>query len=175
MQRASIEQLLPSVFQLGASPGSALAAVLDAMETLHAPDESLLGDIDACFDAYRVDDRLLAFLARWVDLDRLLPPAAALMAGPVPFPTGYGRLRDLVATASSLAQQRGTARGLQQFLETATGTAGFEIDDDVPGRAFHIHVTAPASCEPVRDLIERIIDMEKPAYATAELGFRAEE
>lgn len=175
MQRASIEQLLPSVFQLGAAPGSPLAAVLDVMEAMHAPDEALLGDIDASFDPYRADAKLLAFLARWVDLDRLLPPAAAPASGPVPFPTGHARLRDLIATAAALSQQRGTRQGLQRFLETAIGVAGFEIDDDLPGRPFHIRVTAPAGCEPTRDLIERIIDMEKPAFATAELDFRTEE
>lgn len=174
MQRASIEQLLPSLYQLGATPGSPLEALLDVMEQMHAPDEALLRDIDAVFDPYRTPDALLAFLARWVDLDRLLPPAAHLAAGPVPYPPGYRHLRNLVALAPRLSQERGTARGLIAFLETATGLVGFTVDDDVDGRPFHIVVTAPGDAVPLRDLIERIIDMEKPAYATAELGFRTE-
>ena len=39
-------------------------------------------------------------------------------------------LRELIAAAAQLSQWRGTAQGLQRFLETATGIEGFELDEE---------------------------------------------
>lgn len=187
MRRREIERLLPVVFQRtiargavragarsasDASPshataaGDPIGALLDVMETLHAPSEAILADIDACFDPRRAPDRLVPFLARWVDLD-------------LPVTTGLGRARELVARAVTLAGWRGTRRGLCAFLVTATGAPGFRIDESVPDdsgrpRPFHIAVTAPAACAPHRAMIERIIEREKPAWVTWELRFQAQ-
>ena len=65
-----------------------------------------------------------------------------------------------------------------RFLETATGVRGFAIDEQVPGegglpRPFHLRVHAPRETEPFRVLIERIVEVEKPAYVTYELVFGA--
>jgi hypothetical protein len=87
-----------------------------------------------------------------------------------------GRLRELIAQAAFLSQWRGTSRGLLRFLEAATGVQGFAIDEQVPGpdglpRPFHLRVRAPQTTKPYSVLIERIIEIEKPAYVTYELAF----
>lgn len=177
MKRSEIEPLLPGVFQRTVHPGNPLFALLEVMEALHAPSEQILAELDAYFDPYRTPDRFVPLLARWVDLDRLLvdPPEGRPPAAPL-FPSGLGRLRELVMAAAFLSGWRGTRKGLLRFLETATGLQGFVIHEHVRGpggqpKPFHILVRAPAEAEPYRVLIERIIEMEKPAYVTYELDF----
>jgi len=178
MKRREIERLLPEVFQRTLRVGEPLAAIVELMESLHAPDEELLNTVDTCFNAYQAPDRFVPFLAKWVDLDRFfqpLPPGVPPEDWPSQlFPTGLGRLRELIVAATFLSQWRGTAHGLSSFLETATGVKGFEIDQDVFGadglpRPFHVRVCVPKEAERHRALVERIIAQEKPAYVTHEL------
>lgn len=177
MRRAEIEPLLPAVFRRTLRPGSPLDALLAVMSGLHAPAEEVLAALDAAFDPRRAEDAMVPFLARWVDLERLLDDGSGRdTRGSLP--TGLGRLRELVAAAARLSQWRGTARGLILFLETATGVPGFAVDELVPGpgglpRPFHIRVRVPAGAAPWRALIERIVAMEKPAYVTSELEIEA--
>ncbi len=163
MKSAEILRLLPDLFQRTAREGGPLVALLRAMEALHTPSEAVLAELDALFDPRRAPERFVPFLARWVDLD-------------LPVTTGLGRLRELVAAGVELSRWRGTARGLLLFLSTATGRQDFELDERVPGpggapRPFHIRVLAPAELAPHRPMLERIIEMEKPAYVTYELHF----
>jgi phage tail-like protein len=179
MKRREIEDLLPWVFRRTVQPGSPLASLLDVMEALHEPSERVLESIDVALDPRRTGDAFVPYLARWVDLERLLEDETGrieIVAGRSPLPTGLGYLRELVAAAAELSQWRGTARGLLLFLETSTGTRGFEIDEQVPGpdgrpQPFHLRVRAPESTARFRSLIDRIIRMEKPAYVTYELEF----
>src|SRR5436305_5734759 len=175
MKRTDIEHLLPGIFQRTIQQGTPLFALLEVMDTLLAPDESVLGQIDTFFNPYRTPDAFVPFLASWVDLERLLleVPEEFTDSAPPPFPSGIGRLRELVAAATFLAQWRGTTKGLLRFLETATGVQGFAIEEQVPGpggrlRAFHIRVHVPQQAEPYLVMIERIIEAEKPAYVTYE-------
>jgi P2-related tail formation protein len=184
MKRNEIEQLLPEIFRRTVRPGNPLYALLAAMEALHAPSEAVLAELDRYLDPYRAPDSFVPYLARWVDLQRFLaefpePEESEGGAGrpaSVPFAGGLGRLRDLIATAASLSKWRGTAKGLLRFLETATGVHGFEIDEAVPGpdgkpRSFHLGIRAPAEAQRYQALVERIIEMEKPAYVTYTLTF----
>lgn len=187
MKRAEIEGLLPGVFQRAVTPGSPLLALLEAMEALHAPDEEALARLPDYFDPYTAPERLVPFLARWVDLDRLLASRGLEDAGP-PIASGLGRLRELIAAAAYLSKWRGTARGLVASLETATGVHGFAVEEGAAAadagagrgnpaptsRPFHIHVLAPAGAQKHQPLIVQIIEMEKPAYVTYELVFRAD-
>ena len=131
-------------------------------------------------DPRRCDPRFLTMLAHWVNLDRLYPRRNDADAGPDwtigQAPIHEGRLRELIALAASLAQQRGTASGLKAFLETAIGTP-FEIDEavaDKPGAQipFHVRIVAAEAVRAQRDLITRIVELEKPAHVTFELVFR---
>ena len=179
MRRSEIEGLLPGVFQRTIRPGSPLAGILEAMAALHAPDEAVLADLPSFLSPYRTPDEFVAYLASWVDLGRLLAGSpeemdAATFPAP-PIASGLGRLRELIAAAAELSRWRGTARGLVLFLETATGVAGFEVDEHVTDeqgqqRPFHIRVRVPEEAMPYRRLIGEIVEMEKPAYATWEMG-----
>ena len=176
MKQSEIERLLPAIFQRTAREGNPLSALLAAMETLHDPAERVLDNLDAHFHQYRAPDNFVPYLAGWVDLDHLLTRDSSTSAkkAPASFPTGTGRLRELVAAAAFLAKWRGTAIGLLRFLETALGIGGFVIDENPPDadgqpRPFHIRVHAPAEAAPYTELMRRIIEMEKPAYVTYEL------
>ena len=175
MKQSEIASLLPGIFQSTLQPHSVLVALLAIMEDLHAPSEEILQTLDGFFDPYRTPDRFVAFLSGWVDLERLLveSPEERAMTSVSPLPTGLGRLRELVRAAAYLAQWRGTKQGLQRFLETAIGIAGFQIDENIAKdgtpKPFHIRVRAPQGSAPYSVLIQRIIEQEKPAYVTYEL------
>jgi phage tail-like protein len=177
MKRREIEDLIPWVFRRTLQPGSPLAVLLDIMEALHAPSERVLETLDVALDPRRTGDAFVPYLARWVDLERLLEDESGrieAVPGRPLLPTGLGYLRELVAAAADLSKWRGTAHGLQLFLETATGTKGFELDEQVPGpdgrpRPFHLRVRIPEAAARYRSLIDRIVRMEKPAYVTYEL------
>ncbi len=173
MQRARIERLLPAVVQRTVFPGTPLAAALSTMEALHAGPEAALDDLAAAFDPYRAPDRFVPFLARWVDLDRLV---VFDTAGESTMPTGHGHLRNLVAVAAELSRWRGTARGLVRMLEVATGLTGFVVDErttwaDGRPRPYHLRVLAPAEASAYRRFVEHVVRSEKPAYVTAEVVF----
>ncbi len=171
------ERLLPSVFQRTASAGSPLFAILDLMETMQTPSETVLERLAKTFDPYRTPDDFVAYLASWVDLEVLLDvPRGNNSSAAARLSTGMGRLRELTAAAMTLSQWRGTRKGLQLFLQTATGMDGFDIDEKTIGaggkaRPFHLRIKAPGQLIKHRALVERIIELEKPAYVTYELEF----
>ena len=178
MKQAQIKKLLPAVFQAGLQPGNPLSAILDMMETLHAPFEVALDELDVNFSPYRAPEAFVPYLASWVDLEVLLDvPHARSGSSIATLSTGLGRLRELVSAAVTLSQWRGTRKGLTLFLETATGAKGFYVDEKVPDntgqiKPFHVRVMAPNSLKNHRVLIERIIELEKPAYVTYQLEFQ---
>jgi phage tail-like protein len=178
MKQSEIAHLLPGIFQRTQRPGSPLYALLTVMETLHAPSEQVLAHLDSYFDPYRAPDNFVPFLAGWVDLEQLLieSPGERAMTAAAPLPSGMGRLRDLVSTAAYLSKWRGTGKGLLRFLETATGVKGFAIEEQVPdgngqARPFHIRIWAPKETAPYRAMLEKIVEIEKPAYVTCDLEF----
>jgi phage tail-like protein len=179
MKKEQIKRLLPSVYQRAVRPGNPLFAILDVMETMHAPAESALDHLTVTFDPHRTPDAFVPYLASWVDLEVLLdvPRAEGVSSTPA-LSTGVGRLRELAAAAVTLSHWRGTRKGLSLFLETATGLNGFEVDEHVVGgngktKPFHLRIMVPKELAGHRILIERIIELEKPAYVTYELLFEA--
>ncbi|AXO34869.1 phage tail protein [Micromonospora sp. B006] len=164
MRRAAIERLLPAAYQRAAGPGSALGALLDVMEALHAPDEAVLADVDALFGPYRTPDGFVAYLTRWVAMDHVV--AAPRADAPLPLPVG--RLRDLVAHGALLARWRGTPYGMRTALELATGVTGFALDEP-PERPFHLVVRVPPAAADRLALVTRIVEAEKPAAVTVEV------
>jgi phage tail-like protein len=179
MKQAEIEQLLPGVFQQGLRPASPLRVVLELMEWMHEPSERMLDEIDRYFDPRRTTDPFVPFLADWVGLtwvharhaDDYGPPT------PRPFPTGGGRLSELVASSAFHTRWRGTRRALLQFLEAATGVAGFELaapDESEEQRPYHFTMRVPQAAARQLDLVRRIVDHEKPAHVTYELEIAEE-
>ena len=157
MRRPAIERLLPVAYQRAAAQGGVLTALLDVMETLHAPTEAVLSTVDDQFSPYRAADRLLPYLLGWVAQDHIAADGIPL-----------GRLRNLLAEGASLAQWRGTAVGLRRLLEITTGVRGFAVGES-PDRAFHIVVRIPPAAADRERLVRRIVELEKPAAVTVEV------
>lgn len=166
MHSQAIKRLLPSAYQHAAGEQTVLAALLDVMEVLHAPDEALLGDFGAQFAPYTARDDFLAFLARWVTLDHLVGVRRPGVADPLLIPPA--QMRNLIAEAAALAQVRGTSDGLRRFLEIATGVRGFEIVE-TPEQPFHFTVRVPAEAHAYAGVVKHIVDHEKPAATTADI------
>jgi phage tail-like protein len=178
MKQREIEALLPEIFRRTIQPNSLLDALLAVMEGLPTPSEDVLENIDHFFDPYRTPERFVHFLAAWVDLTPLLRNVSEEADQEVlALPVGSGWLRELIAAAAEMAQWRGTRHGMQRFLETATGLSGYEIDehvsDDSTGEIlpYHIRVRAPQAAKRFQPLVEKLIEMEKPAYVTYRLEF----
>jgi phage tail-like protein len=178
MQRAAIERMLPSIFQRAIAERSPLIALLEVMETLHAPAEEMLSRLPDVFAARRTDTRFLTMLAHWLNLDWLYPQthvgSKSLNWQPMLPPIAPGRLRELISKAPSIAQLRGTSGGLQLFLEIVTGEGPFRLEEKVADEEgalipFHVRVLAPRSTQVYQELIERIVENEKPAYVTWDL------
>ncbi len=140
------------------------------MERLHEPDERILATLDQVFDPRRTPDRFVPYLATWVDLEGLLVETPQQARAPS-WPTGLGRLRELIAAAAYLSRWRGTQKGLLYFLRVATGSDGFRVDEQPGGKPYHVSIHAPKDTAAYRSLITRIIEREKPAYVTYELDF----
>jgi phage tail-like protein len=170
LNRAEIESLLPYNFRRAIQPRTPLAALVEVMESLHAPSEAVLAGLDGYFDTHRTPDRFVPMLARWVDQGPLLDRVGDEL-GAGEFPSGNGRLREVVARAAWFSRWRGTRRGIIAFLEVGTGVRGFDVEEHAGGRAFHLRIAGPAEAEPLRTLVEAIIEQEKPAYTTYELAF----
>jgi len=158
MKRADIERLLPAVFRDTLPyPGNPLQDFLAVMEDLHAPAEAILKDIARFFDPYETPDRFVPYLATWVGLERLLYETPYARR-PSPWPSGNGRLRELIAAAAYLSEWRGTSKGLLRFLEVATGLTGFGVTENPGQRPFHVRFSMPPGSVRYRDLIKRIIE-----------------
>jgi phage tail-like protein len=158
MRRQAIERLLPAMYQRAATPGGVLSALLDVMEVMHAPSEATLAAVDDLVAPYRTRDDLVPFLIGWVALDHIAPSGRSQ---PIPI----GRLRNLVATSAEIAAWRGTAHGLRTVLQTATGVAGFVVEEPAD-RPFHLVVRVPAEAVDQIDLVRRLVLAEKPAATT---------
>lgn len=175
MNRDQIARLLPESYQGALHRGNPLDAVLAAIETLHAPTEARLDTLDAQVDPLRSDTAFTFMLADWLGLGGYIDWSGGRPGTGIPsFASGTGRLRLLVAEAATLARSRGSRPALERFLAVATGIAGItvadaEADSDGRVRAFHLIVRVPAEARRFRDLIARIVDAERPAYATYEI------
>jgi phage tail-like protein len=166
MRREAIERLLPLAFQRAAQDGSVLAALLDVMEALHAPDEAVLENVADLYAAYRAPEAMVGFLTRWVAMEHVTGGTGGTggTTGAVP----VGRLRDVVAEGAALAQWRGTPYGLDRLLRTVTGVDGITVEEP-PERQFHFVVRVPPAAAGQLDLITRLVRAEKPAATTCEV------
>lgn len=161
MRRQGIERLLPVAYQRTAAAPGVLAALLDAMEAMHAPSEEILAGVNDLFTPYRSPDRMVGFLLSWVALDHVLGTGDGTSSIPI------GRLRDLLSVGAWIARHRGTAGGLRAIVALAVG-APVEVEEPAD-RPFHIVVRLPASAAGAVALVRRIVEAEKPAAVTAEV------
>jgi len=173
MLASDILQFLPENFRLAAvHPGGVTRAMLEVMEELHRPDEAIVEPIDGFLPPIRVDQDHAGFVllqASWLGLERYFNWSGGRPGVGTPnYPGGIANLRLLVAEAAELLRERGMEATLLRFLELATGTKGFRIEGD--GR-FHFTLTAPGSVRPLADLIERIVEGERPAHTTYRIEY----
>lgn len=166
MKTENIARLLPEMFQATVGTSGPLDAYLAAQEQLHEPCESAISQFPEHLNPRTAAPAFVYMLAYWTDLDYLLD--GSLQAPH--FAAGVGRLRELIASAARNGRERGTERALIRFLETATGGTGFKIDVD-PEDRFHFRISAPEQTRAFASLVTRIIEAEKPAFATYELRF----
>ena len=183
MKHTEIKKLLPSVMQRsmtnnslldgadGNQGGSVLNTFVEVMEKMHTPTEDLLDDLHNIFNPRQVPERFLPMLAHWTNLINLFQPDKA---GSEPsfwkertLPTEPGHLRELIAMSVEISQWRGTNYGLKRVLQMATGVSNFSIKET--DKPFHIQVGVPEEAQKYWELIQRIVEQEKPAHITAEL------
>jgi phage tail-like protein len=179
MNEAAILNQLPAVFQQTAPPGieTPLRTLAGLMEQLHRDDEQILGDFGRFIDAYRTPDQFVTYLASWLGLGWLFledttgSPAGASSSS---YPAGLGALRELTQAAASNVKWSGTAQGLRRTLETATGITGFRVDEVAPAAGaqatFAISVQVPTRAARYLDLVQRIVEHEKPAHVTSSVA-----
>jgi phage tail-like protein len=119
------------------------------------------------FDPRTAPEHLLPWLAAWVDLvlDERWPEA---------------RRRELIGSASVLYRWRGTRRGLGDYLRIYTGVMPRIVEQGqerkgeapVPPHTFRVIIEGPDLAVVDRALVERIIELEKPAHTAYELELR---
>lgn len=163
MDQDVILRLLPEVMRETRATSPVLDALTATMARHHDRPEQILDDLDLYFRPWASPDRFLPALASWVDLDWVL--TGEQQAGREPFGPGTDRLRSLIANVRELSSWRGTATGLQRFLELATGIAGFVVRSSAE-QPFHVEVVAPAAARPHLALVERIVIEQKPVATT---------
>lgn len=132
-----------------------LDGFLRIFETIWAPLERQLDQIDAYFVPAIAPPDFLPWLGTWLDLvlDENWPEA---------------RRRVLIRRACELYERRGTARGLRDYLTIFLGVAPEIVEDGGDAEPFRFTVIArvddPSSVD--FDRLRRIIDEEKPAHAS---------
>lgn len=186
MNSANIQKLLPEVMQRTLHEGSVLQALVEVMAQLQQPTEHLLDDLHCLINPTQAPEYLLPMLAHWMNLTRLFQPnkvgVSPAMWENRTLPTEPDCLRALIAASVRLSKWRGTRYGMLQMLSIATGLPDFQIADGTESGAtsdetmepFHMRVTVPPHAAPYRELIERIVEQEKPAYITAEIIYSEE-
>ena len=167
MQKEAIAQLMPAIFRSSMAGADnqtdMLTALLAVMEQLHQKTETELDQLHHRLDPDFASRDFLPFLAHWLGLGALLAEEG-FFAGSA----GQDRLRNLLTEAAHLSHFRGTRYGITRLLEAATGVSGFHVDEHAT-LPFHIVIHYLPAGRPFHNLIERIIQLEKPAYVTYEL------
>lgn len=158
--RSNYLDLLPGIYQ----DSEFLARFLLIFEHILSPVDRTVANIPEYFDAGITPPEYIQWLASWlgIALDARWP---------------VERQRAVVLAAPELFRWRGTRRGLSQFIELYTGSPP-EIDqptlreiaaDRNRAYRFSVRIRVPRSAALSRQLVESIIELEKPAFAACSL------
>jgi phage tail-like protein len=171
MKPRRVLRYLPENYQLAAADErGVLQALLQVMDGMHAPVETVLRGLERYVDPHRAPDPFVLMQASWLGLDRyFLWSGGSSGIGEASFPTGIDRLRLLIAEYPALVRKRGTQEALTRFLEVATGVRGFAIDHGPVGTPFHFQVRVPSGAHSLMAFVEQIVGQERPAHATYEI------
>lgn len=159
--QSSYMELLPAPYQTDAA--SFLNRFLLIFESVLSPLDRTIGQLPRYLDPQVVPETMLPWLASWLALvlNERWPIAAR---------------RELLAAAADLYRWRGTRRGLSAYLQIYTGVAptilepgiiaGATRDTALPAHTFRVLLTLPPQSHVERELVEAIIESEKPAHTT---------
>jgi len=159
-KRSNYLDLLPGIYH----DSDFLGRFLLIFEHILSPVDRTITNIPEYFDPGITPPEYVQWLASWVGiaLDGRWPEE---------------RQREVVRKAPELFRWRGTRRGMEQFIQLYTGSTP-EIDQPTlreiaadRSRAFRfsVRVRVPRSAALSRQLVESIIELEKPAFAACSL------
>jgi phage tail-like protein len=159
-KRSSYIEMLPGIYH----ESDFMARFLLIFEHILSPVDRTIANIPDYFDAGITPPEFVPWLASWlgIALDARWP---------------IERQREVVREAPELFRWRGTRRGLSRFIELYTGTPP-EIDqptlreiaaDRTRAFRFSVRVRVPRADGLSRQLVESIIELEKPAFAACSL------
>ncbi len=160
--RSKYVEFLPGVFHRN----EFLGRFLLIFEEMLAPLDRQIANLPAYFDPDTTTEEMLTWLAEWVGIvfDDRVP---------------VERRREAVNNAVRIYRRRGTRSGLADFIESVTGTRP-EIEEPTLAElsrdsslafSFTVKMTVPADSPIEEDLVQRVIDMQKPAFAASTLVF----
>jgi phage tail-like protein len=160
--RSRYLEFLPGVYHRN----EFLGRFLLIFEELLAPLDRQIANLPHYFDPDTTTEELLDWLGEWV---------AIVFDDRVP----VERRRSAVNNAVRIYRRRGTSRGLAEFIEAVTGERPEIVEPtlaDVSRNAglaftFTVRMTVPADSPIEEDLVQRVIDVQKPAFAAATLEF----
>lgn len=154
---SSYTQYLPPCYQ----DDPFMGRFLMIFEAILDPLERMLDEIHRYFDPQLAPERMLPWLASWVDL--VLNEKWPLE-----------RRRALVAAAAELYRWRGTRHGLSEYIRIYTGITPTIIEADpqsasngapaLPPHVFQVILEVPDAASVERELVEVIIETQKPAH-----------
>ena len=162
--RSDLQYLPPSFHE-----DEFLGRFLLIFESILDPIERTIDNIDLYFDPRLAPEPLLPWLASWFDL---------VLNEKWPIE----RRRALVHAAADLYRWRGTRRGLSEYLRIYTGVEPTIIEpgqeqrsngsSSLPAHVFRVVLEVPDPRLVERDLVEAIIEAEKPAHTAYILELR---
>ena len=154
--QSSYLRYLPAVF----SANEFLGRFLLIFENVLTPIDHTIDNLHYYFDPRMTPPDFLPWLASWLGLvlDERWPE---------------GQRRELIRSAGGLYEWRGTRRGLAEFVRLYTGHTPEIIEPGVgkkkvaDGEAFRfvVRIKVPDPNQVDREMLQSIIDMEKPAHA----------
>ena len=151
-------QYLPDIYHLGRN--NFITRFLALLESILAPVEWTVDNFDLFLDPKTAPADFLPWLANWflLTFDETWSEPAR---------------RQILSEAQEIFPRRGTAWALRRILEIYTGAA-VEIDDQSENlEPFTFAVTIAASEQDVnRNVVEQIINRNKPAHTSYALVFR---
>jgi phage tail-like protein len=163
---SSYLQYLPPIYQDDPFAGRFLLI----FESILDPLERVIDQIHHYFDPLLAPEPLLPWLASWVDL--VLNEKWSLE-----------RRRALVRHAAELYRWRGTRRGISEYIRIYTGFVPVIDEPDrvrsgepaLPPHVFRVILDVPDPEMINRELLETIIEVEKPAHTSYILEIRREQ
>jgi phage tail-like protein len=148
-------QYLPGIYQT-----DFMARFLAIFESTGAPIEWTIDNFDMYLDTGTAPKGFLPWLANWFSIS--FDPTWS-----------EEQRRTLLSEAHEIFARRGTRKALSRVLEIYTGVEPEIVDLEEKADPFTFTVKVPlAESQVDRDLLERIVDANKPAHTNYELQFK---